>query len=45
MSNIPQNDKDVKAMLKNIGADNIDNLFKIIPDKYKINVDDLNIDK
>ena len=44
MSNIPQNDKDVKAMLKNIGADNIDNLFKIIPDKYKINVDDLNLE-
>ena len=37
MSNIPNTKRDVKEMLNKLELDNINNLFDIIPEKFKIN--------
>jgi len=40
MTYSPITDQDVKSMLKAIGISSIDDLFTIIPDKYKVNLED-----
>ena len=43
MPNIPQTSRDVQEMLLKIGVSSIDDLFKIIPDKFKYDIESLNL--
>ena len=40
MTYSPITDQDVKSMLKTIGISSVDDLFAIIPEKYKVNLED-----
>ncbi len=43
MTNIPQTNKDVEDMLSTIGINNVDELFKIIPEKYRYDIESLEL--
>jgi len=43
MTNIPQTNKDVEDMLLTIGINNVDELFKIIPEKYRYDIESLEL--
>ena len=46
MSNYtPITDKDISAMLNKLNVNNIDSLFDIIPDNFKYNIDDIDLEK
>jgi len=46
MSNYtPITNKDITAMLNKLNINNIDELFNIIPNEFKFNIDDINLDR
>ena len=44
MSNVSNTPEDIRKMLDLMNLDSIENLFDIIPEKYKIDIDDIDIE-